>query len=140
MRKPNPRFPIEREDIERVMRRFYRVGPTLDIIGPQIEWELETYGEQLVDKIIEFWVEVILYNNINFVPTMQMSERSRRSRIDHTHVWFAELGKIMDEELNSIQAVAWQSLQQGVFTNVMHLMRQQMASESKRSTDGPTAD
>ena len=133
MRHPNPRFPIERADIERVVRRFYDVGPELDVIGPQIKWELETYGQEFVEKVIDFWVEVILYDNITVVPAMQMGEASRRSRIDSTDVWFAELGKVMDAELNPIQSAAWKSLQQGVFTTVMGIMREQLASHSKRS-------
>lgn len=136
MRQPNPRFPIEREDIERVIRRFYREGPGFDVIGDQIRWEMETFGDEIVDAVADFWCEVILYNNITVVPSMQMAESSRKCRIENTEIWFAALGEIMEKELTPLQAAAWGSLQQGVFTTVLSSMRPVVSAKIDYDADG----
>ena len=126
MSKPSPKFPIEREDIERVIYRLYHEGHEFDIIGPQIAWEMRTFGDEIVEAVCEFWCQVILYNNLDVMPSMQLAESSRRSRIKHAEYWLAAVDTILKEELTPLQAAAWSNLQHSLLGTLFENLRKNL--------------
>ena len=118
-----PRFPISEEEIRRVFERFYREGTDLPVIGAQIAWEFEHYGDAILDTVIEYWVQIIVHDNIAFEPSMALPVSSIKSRTEDTEYWIKGAFAIMREELTPLQVASWETLMNGRLTQKLKNMR-----------------
>lgn len=118
-----PRFPISEEEIRRVFERFYRESTDLPVIGAQIAWEFEHYGDAILDTVIEYWVQIIVHDNIAFEPSMALPASAIKSRTEDTEYWIKGAFAIMREELTPLQVASWETLMNGRLTQKLKNMR-----------------
>jgi hemoglobin len=104
-----PRFPVDRRDINRVVEKFYarvRQDPELSPI----------FGNHVTDwspheaKIAGFWANAILGDRSYSGNPMQVHMAAGDVRPEHFETWLSLFDQVISEELTPEVAVAWSAL------------------------------
>ena len=111
MVKPLEQFDITRDQIQRVVTRFYAQVRRDPVLGPVFGAHIAPDGWPAhEEKIARFWANAILRERCYDGNPMQVHEAASDVHAEHFPVWLGLFDTVLAEELPDITARRWSAL------------------------------
>lgn len=109
MAQIDPRFPIAKDEISRVVQAFYAAIRSHPGLGPIFNKHVTDWPSH-EEKIIRFWSNAILFERCYNGNPMQKHHETNDVRPQHFEVWLALFDSVLRRELAPETAAAWSAL------------------------------
>lgn len=109
MTPPPPRFVVTRDDIRRVVKRFYQEVRDDAVLAPIFAQHVTDWDAH-ERKITAFWANAILYERSYDGNPMQVHKAAGSVRPEHFAHWLEMFDEVLLKELPESTAAGWSLL------------------------------
>ncbi len=111
MTNPVAQFEISRDEIARVVARFYAEVRRDPVLGPVFGAHIAAGGWPVhEEKINRFWANAILRERVYEGNPMQVHKAASDVKVAHFAVWLGLFDQVLHEELDEQTARRWSAL------------------------------
>ncbi|MFD0860040.1 group III truncated hemoglobin [Roseovarius aquimarinus] len=109
MTNPLAQFDVSRDEIARVVARFYARVRRDPVLGPVFAAHVRDWPAH-EEKIARFWANAILRERVYDGNPMQVHKAAQDVQPEHFAVWLDLFDEVLAEELNEETARRWSAL------------------------------